>query len=205
MGKNSLTADIKTLSAKYINTGKVNLTSTIYNSVSLGVGHFYASTGGGSLTMFLNSTGTASTSGVAGWALDATAMEWIYFGISMPTDYKEGTSITPYIHYLTTGSTGSAQSVAMALTYAWTNQDGLVATPTQSNLTLTPGTAFTVYTTNFTALSSTSAEVGSHLMGCLVRNSTAAADSYTADLYVTGMDFYYQVDGFGSSSLISDK
>ncbi len=202
-----LEADYKRVDTVNLNVSDINLTSTWYKILPVTLVN--ASTETAYYEIWLASTGVLSSAvGQKAWSFDATKSELLGFQAIMPTDYKEGTAITPYIHWLTTSSTGSTQAVRMLISYMWTNQDASFAsTATEESITIstTGSSALKLYTTNFTAIATTSLEVGSIINGCIARLSSGSTDDFSCDFWLQGMSLYYQVDGVGSTAIMSDK
>lgn len=212
-----LYGDYQTINVKDLKVNKFGLTSTYYGVLPATIILGSTIRGGSSefadYKSFLAST-VNSTIGIHAYEFDATKTEYVTFTATLPTDYYEGTAITPYIHFFTTSSTGCVaggttgqQYAYMGISYLWYNLDAAFSsTQTESYLSLSPTTAILQdYTTNFTAISSTSKEVGSKIIGTIFRLSTASTDTFDNNLWVTGLTFYYQKDGLGSTLGISDK
>jgi hypothetical protein len=209
--------DAATIEAKgaTIGTATINTVtygSTYYKTIDINGGDFYeGSTETAYYEIALASTGVLSTAaGLKAWAFDATKSEALAFQLTMPTDYKEGTDITPYLHVFSTSSTGSTalQNIKLIYSYMWTNQDtafASTATETYVAISSTISTGMSQGTTNFTAMTGTGKEVGSIINGYIARVSTSSTDTWTKDFWLNGMSFYYEVDTVGSTSTISDK
>lgn len=196
-----------TISCKYVETSNLVLASTHYGYLPATL--ISASTETAGYEIWLASTGVLSSAvGQKAWAFDAAKSEILSFTAILPTNYKEGTNITPYIHWLTTSSTGSTQAARFAISYMWTNQDATFSsTATEQVMTIstTGATALTLYTTNFSAITGTSKEVGSIINGVIARISTGSTDDWSKDFWVDSMSFLYQIDDIGSTAGMSDK
>lgn len=195
----------------------VSLTSTHYKYIDIGVGSFYnGSTTIATLNNILASTAN-STAGIQGWLFDKDVMEVLNFSFTMPTDYKEGTSITPYILWGTTSSTGSTDGGASAQQYVrWglgyynvnldSTSTSALAGPTELYVDGSPSTTILeVKADAATAISDTGVEVNSKWNCYIYRNATASTDSFEKDAVLYGITFKYQIDDIGSTAGISDK
>jgi hypothetical protein len=184
------------------------LNSTFYNYIKANL-TLDSSTECAQYTLWLASTGVLSSAvGQKAWAFDASKSELLPFSVTLPSNYKEGTNVTPYLDWFTTSSTGTTQAVRMLISYMWTNQDSThSSTATESAITIstTGSTGLVMYTTNFAALTGTGKEVGSVIHGCIARISTGSTDDYSSDFWINDLFFYYQIDGFGSTADVSDK
>jgi hypothetical protein len=203
-------AEFNTLGAKALTTNDITISSTIYKYITLRGGDFMESTAAAGFEVVAAST-VNSTAGFYEWNFDASALESLCFSFHMPTDYAEGTNITPYLTMMTTSSTNDAsQQVAWSLGYEWVNLDSTSTSGLTggTELTVFPevGTsAFKVQTTSFTAITGTGKEFNSLMRGYIYRNATASTDSWTKDAILNSLSFQYYIDSLGSTSTISDK
>ncbi len=120
-----------------------------------------------------------------------------YFAIQIPHSYKEGTAISPHIHWA--GSDASAGNVVWTLTYSWANM--LEVFPAQTSDTQAFANSTTLDTHNvghFLDVAGTGKKVSSMLLCSLKRNSSNGSDTYTGAAYLLEVDIHIQVESLGS-------
>lgn len=202
------------VSAKYVETSKLVFPSTLYSCISKSFAEILTDTSTNATRgLIIASTGALSSTGGAGALFfDPSVCEWGRFSFYMPTDYKEGSNITPYIDWGTTSSTGSTQFVAWALHYCWDNIGSTSpASASFVNISSSCTTSIlTMKTTSFTAMTGTGKNVGSLVNGTILRNSsgstaTTGLDDFSADALLFGLRFYYEKDNVGSTAVNGDK
>jgi len=183
-------------------TGKMMLNTTVYNNIYLGCA-MLRSTGSTAYILKDLSTAHATILGNQAIQFDGTTSQSAGFSVMLPKDYKAGTLLTPYIVYGSTSSTSSTQAFVMGLCYTMTTKaqaSTAFAKAVSQEITLMGSSAaYENYTTYFSDIGSTNLVTGSLINGALYRNSTVATNTYTTMVYVYGLGFLYQTDGFGST------
>lgn len=124
--------------------------------------------------------------------------ELVAFAVQLPHNYKEGTNITPHIHWAAADT--SAGNVIWKFSYSWANQDVNFPNPT-----ITTCVAANIATANchiYTALTTMNGvgkTLSSMVLCSLRRNSSDANDTYNSqNAYLLEVDFHYQLDTLGS-------
>jgi hypothetical protein len=198
--------DSKRVDATYLNTAKINLTSTWYNNIFIGIGGFYTSYASTNSTIGI--VGLSPTSNIAGvgtamWCLSTLSTVGLYFSFVLPNDYKEGTAITPYLYWASSLTTASSAYYTVGLAYVWsdigTSYSSYATQATALQLVSTGSTSYTVVSTNFATISSTTHSVGSVFTGSIYIDTTIANSSAAGSIFLRGLNFVYQVDGIGST------
>jgi len=198
-----------TISSSCTITGKLTLGSTVYNTVWLGVGSLM-STDVALYKLTDISTAHASIIGTQGIYLDGAASKSLGFSFQLPKDYKEGTPITPFVTYCTSGTSGGSSNfitLGLAMTSIPASPSTVVVgLCTEQINTICSLSTFGTNTTYFSATGSTfgaggssALTSGSVITGCIFRNATIAADDFTLDCIIYGVGVLYQTDGFGST------
>jgi hypothetical protein len=200
------------LDAKDANIGRLDLTSTFYDTIFLGVGSFHSiycsSNTTQAITMTMPSSNIASV-GAALWSITTASTAALYFSFAMPNRWVEGSTIIPYIHWASSNSTASTAYMTVGMVYNWrdlgTSASSYATQATALQLTPDGSTAYTAHTTNFVAITST-CSVGSIFTGGIYIDTTVANSTYAGSLFIKGMSIVYKVDGLGSTySNVVDK
>ncbi|MFA5037701.1 MAG: hypothetical protein WC479_11060 [Candidatus Izemoplasmatales bacterium] len=128
--------------------------------------------------------------------------EQVFFAIQLPHSYKEGTNITPHIHWSPT--TADAGNVKWFLEYTWANNGVAFAAPTTITVTgAAGGTAWMHNKHYFSDIVGTGKTISSMLICRLYRNPADAADTYEHDAALLEFDFHYEMDSVGSQTASS--
>lgn len=134
---------------------------------------------------------------------NATAEE-VSGTLEIQHDYSNGTDLVPHIHWYATNA--NAGNVKWQLEYVIVDVStgGTVTSSTTISVTdATPATAWKLVTTNFSAISGTSIEIGDQIHFKLFRDPSDVSDTYGSDVATATLGFHYQVDSFGSATAIS--
>lgn len=123
----------------------------------------------------------------------------LYATIQLPHNWKQGTDITPHLHWTTEDS--NAGNIVWILEYTWANYLGNFGTTTVVEVTSANGTAYRHNMTNFGTISGSGKTISSILMIRLSRNGAAAADTYTSTAALLDFDIHYEVDSLGSDTI----
>lgn len=121
-------------------------------------------------------------------------------GLEILHDYKEGTDITPHIHWSATDA--SAGNVKWQLAYMWVNRDGTFTGETVISVTVAAsGVAWKEQRTNFPAISGTGKQIGSRFQFVLFRDPSDAADTYAQPAAAFDFGIHYEQDMRGSRQI----
>ncbi|MBS1505574.1 MAG: hypothetical protein JSS79_02900 [Bacteroidetes bacterium] len=147
-------------------------------------------------------TDGAGSQGVFTYFFSANTEQELYFTVQLPHDWKEGSTIYPHIHWLTTTDVG-ATKVRWGLEYTWVNIASVFGNTTviYAEDPIAPVgsvTAFKHAITEFAGISGTGKTISSFLICRVFRAATAATDTFTGTAGMLGIDFHIEKDGFGS-------
>lgn len=149
-------------------------------------------------------TDGSGSQGVFSYLFDASSEEELYFACQVPHDYKQGTNLSPHVHWMPVSNGTSGHKVSWGLEYSWSNISGIYSN-TQIIYTNThyPADAALVakthYMSSFAEITGTGKTISSMLICRIFRNATSATDdTYTADAGLLEFDFHYEVDSLGS-------
>lgn len=134
-------------------------------------------------------------------AYDGTVDETASFRAYIPSDYKEGSDITFYVHWSPEDNSGG--NVKWELNYSWANVG--TAFPAQTPLTITVAAGTTTALHNrdgFSAITGTGFKIGSVVLGSFTRRGADAADTYNSlDAYLHRLVLHYERDTMGSRTI----
>jgi hypothetical protein len=139
---------------------------------------------------------------------DAASEEELYFVAQLPHSYKEGSNITPHVHWVPKADGKAGEKVSWGLEYSWQNM-GSTFGNTTIIYTNTHSPAETLvaerhYRSDMAAITGTGKTISSMLVCRLFRNATGAGgstDDYTADAGLLEFDFHFQMDTRGSKTI----
>lgn len=125
-----------------------------------------------------------------------------YATIQMTHRYKQGSTVSPHVHWAETATTGAGTNIVWELAYAWGNLHE--AFPSYTTVTITNNVTGTNWFSNlssFPDVTGTDKRISSQFIFRIRRlASTATADNYDKDIAFLGFDLHYQVDSPGSDS-----
>lgn len=149
-------------------------------------------------------TWTAYKSGeILAFADEAVNEEYVTFTVQMPHGWKEGSDITPHVHWVPSTDDAADLYVKWGLTYSWANiNDDFPAESTVYGTSEAINNEADKHVmTNMTAISGTGKTISSMLICKLFRNSSDAADTYDHDAYLLEFDIHYEIDTMGSRTI----
>jgi hypothetical protein len=124
--------------------------------------------------------------------------ERVYFSIQLPHGYKEGSDISPHVHWV--GENNAAENVVWQLSHSWANIHGVF--PTETLLTVEAANSTTPDYHNmseFPDIGGTGKTLSSMLLCELRRNSSNVLDTFAGkDAYLLEFDVHFQMDTLGS-------
>ena len=139
--------------------------------------------------------------GVYSLAFDKNIEEEVYFTVQLPHSYKEGSNITPHVHW--SPADGDAGNVVWALEYTWANMNGTFGNTTTIIVTdAADGTVGKHQFVDFSAIDGTGKTISSILMCRLYRFSSSGADTYDDDAFLLEIDFHFEMDTIGSRQIL---
>jgi hypothetical protein len=130
----------------------------------------------------------------------SAAAQEVHGCLEMPSDYMEGTDITPHINWCPT--TTGLGNVKWILEYSWANGGSTITASTTMSVTVAvSGVVAQEERTVFATVNGTGKLIGSRFVYRLYRDPADAADTYADDS--GGFDFgvYYQTDTVGSRGM----
>ena len=123
--------------------------------------------------------------------------ELIYFNVIMPSDYKEGSKINFHIHC--TGDVDSAGNVAWNFSYSFANIGSAFAAATTVGVSSAmAGNADQHEVHEIFDVIGSGKEIDSVMICSLMREGRAAGDTYSGNVFVTNVAFYYECDTLGA-------
>ena len=115
----------------------------------------------------------------------------------MQHDYKEGTNISPHIHW--SPSSTASGNVKWQMTYSWVNKTGAFGSGTTASKTVAAtGTVGSHIYTTFAPIAGSGKEIGSIIALRLFRDSGDGSDTYEDDAIFLDFGIHYQCDSIGS-------
>lgn len=127
-----------------------------------------------------------------------TGTNTIHFNAQVPHRYKQGTDLEFHIHlaYPNNGAGGTVWS----MTYSWANINGNFPGVTTTTKTITSPEVTDRHQLGkiVSSISASTMTISSILLCSLSRLGGDGEDTYDNDIYLVGLDFHYQIDGFGS-------
>jgi hypothetical protein len=115
-------------------------------------------------------------------------------------DYKEGTNLTPHLHWYPT--TNDAGNVVWQLEYVVVRGGTVVGSSTTISVTQAAGgVAWTQKRADFTEIDGSSFKIGDQIHFRLFRDYTHLSDTYGEDAAAATFGFHYQVDSLGSRQI----
>ncbi len=148
----------------------------------------------------------SGSQGVFTYVFSNTTEEEVYFAVQLPHNWKEGTALSPHVHWIGQTNGGAGQDVCWALEYS-------IATigSTFGNTTIIHGdtnhlsetiVANKHYLTELTDITMTGNKISTMLICRLFRDATdsVGVDDYPNDVALLEFDIHYQIDSLGSQT-----
>jgi len=140
--------------------------------------------------------------GIYALAFDNTTDEEVFFTAQIPHAYKEGTDITPHVHWAP--SDANAGGVTWGLEYVWANQDGTYGdTVIITADDATDTTSHKHHRIDFAVISGAGKTISSVLMCRLFRDISDDNDTYAHDAFLLEFDFHFEKDTVGSRAILT--
>lgn len=124
--------------------------------------------------------------------------EEVYFVVQMSHKYKQGTSLSPHVHYMVTGSESAIIRWYMQYQYVDISSTGLAVQSSIATASFNAGEDFKHKRKEFDDYNPSASSVSGMLLCKLTRNSSNPGDTYSAAAYLLEVDVHYQVDMPGS-------
>lgn len=124
-----------------------------------------------------------------------------FFIVQVPHWYKEGSDITPHIHW--TPEDNTAGVVRWILTYSWANEEAAFPGETTEVIEVAADEVTDQHQRDdFSAISGTSKTISSMFLCSIQREDSDANDTYdNKDAYLTEIDFHAEKDTVGSRAI----
>ena len=141
----------------------------------------------------------AGSTGVFGWEFAGNRLEQVYFDAQLPHGYKEGTPLSPHVHFVFNNAPTVGQTIRFGLEY--TAASGNTVYPLtniiESTYTITAADAQYRHTiVGLPEIDGTDLLI-SAMLGCRFYRD-GGVDTYTAGLVVSEFDFHFVVESLGS-------
>lgn len=129
--------------------------------------------------------------------------EKAFFVVQIPHTYKEGSNITPHIHW--TPEDNGAGNVRWVLTYSWANVGSAFPAESTDTQVFACDTVTDKHQVDgFTAISGTGKTISSMLLCSIQREDSDASDTYDSkDAYLLEIDFHFEKDTVGSRQILT--
>ena len=146
----------------------------------------------------------AGSTGIYGYSFDDG--EYIFITTQIPHSWKEGTTIYPHIHFMTTSDVDPSENFGIGIEYTWTDIDDDM--DTNSTLTVTIDVPTGVNSKNkhqfanipANGIDGTGHTISSVLMVRLFR-AAASTDNYADPVIITDFDIHFEKDTAGSRNI----
>ena len=124
-----------------------------------------------------------------------------FFTIQIPHSYKEGSDITPHIHW--TPEDNTAGTVRWILTYSWANIDAAFPAETANAIEVVADQTTDKHQRDFfTAITGTGKTISSMILCSIQREDSDPNDTYNnKDAFLLEMDFHFEKDTVGSRTI----
>jgi hypothetical protein len=148
----------------------------------------------------------ASSTGVYGYAFDASTLQEVFFTIQMPHSWA-GTAIHPHIHWSPAVAGNGTENVVWGLEYTWINYNPTtsLAFPLSTTVTATSdaisGQALHHLITEFNPIAPIVDDqdgISSILVVRFFRDPDNSADNYAHDAFALSFDIHYERNTVGS-------
>ena len=142
--------------------------------------------------------------GLKTWLFDGGGRaEEIHFTVQLPHGYKVGTDLTPHVHWTPTDT--GVGNVRWSLEYTWIDIDGTFgASTTIHTVDAASTTAWEHLRIDFATIDGSAITGISSMLVCrLFRDSADVLDTYASDAALLEIDFHYEMDTFGSRTILT--
>ena len=178
----------------YLNTSKLTHTVEPWDDIVIAASALGAGASAPNLVSFLGAGNLKILSFDGG-----ATMEQLYGSFEMLHTWKEGTTISPHVHWSPT--TADAGDVKWQLEYSISNQAGTFPAVTPiSGTGAAGGTAWTHNFTAFTDITMSGITIGAIVNFRLFRDPGDGADTYAANAGLSSFGVHFQKDTAGSAS-----
>ncbi|MGF2411964.1 hypothetical protein [Ferruginibacter sp.] len=144
-----------------------------------------------------------TSQGVFTYFFSASSEQELYFTVQLPHEWKEGSTIFPHVHWVTTTDV-NANKVRWGLEYTWINVAGNfgVTTTEYGEDPIAPNGTVSALEHAITPIGSgiaaTGKTISSYLVCRIFRDATATTDNFSGTAGLLGIDFHLEVDALGS-------
>ena len=131
--------------------------------------------------------------------------EYVFITTQLSHRYKEGTTIYPHIHFMTTTNVSPADNFGIGIEYAWVNVGSTISTTSIVTQVISTGvnSSYMEQKANIGAGLSGTGKLISSTFLCRLYRYAASVDNYAGDVIITDFDLHYQTDGLGSTNITS--
>lgn len=176
----------------------LTLNTAVYDDLSLGMNSMTPITGSAPTYVKFKDNGASST-GVYTYQFDAATEQGLGFVLELPHSYKDGTDITPTIHWAPmTTNTGN---VVWGIEYTIMYPGGTFGATTLVNATTAAsGVIGQSQYSPFSAITGSTFLKSTTIIGRVFRKAADAADTFTGLAAGLSINFHIQKDKIGSST-----
>ncbi|KKN79015.1 hypothetical protein LCGC14_0344910 [marine sediment metagenome] len=189
-------------------TLKFNGTATVFDDLRVPITALRVGPAGAPDFAQFRDDGSGSTGVFAYW-FDPNTEQQVYLVIQMPHSWKEGSNITPHVHWVSADTAvGAGTDVSWGFEYTWASINGVFDTTTLVYADEQSGGASEILTVNkhyktyFSGIVGAGHTISSMLICRLFRDatSTGGTDDYDDDAGLIEIDFHYEIDTIGSKT-----
>lgn len=153
--------------------------------------------GTGTAPTFKPSFGTTGAGGVYSYAFAQTAgaLEYLYYTLQTPHDWREGSAVKPHVHFSSAATSGTVKFKGTCYGANYTGT--FAAFGNWSSTTTLTGAAWKHNIAEGTSIDMTGKAI-STIMNCNIYRK--AGDTAAADTHVHYIDYHYETDSLGSDN-----
>ena len=130
--------------------------------------------------------------------------QYMFLTVQMPHSWKEGSTVYPHIHFMTTTDVSPADNFGIGLEYIWQNEDAVATATSAIEIDISTGvnSSYKHQEANLssTGISGTGKTMSSTFIARLYRQA-ADTDNYAGDVIITEFDIHYQRHTRGSRGI----
>jgi len=131
--------------------------------------------------------------------------EYVFLATQMPHAWKEGSTIYPHIHFMTTTDVSPADNFKIGLEYSWTGIGDVAGNTSTISIDVSTGVNSSykhqIANISSTGIAGTGYSLSSVLL-CRLYRAAADSDNYAGDVIITDFDIHFESDTHGSRGII---
>ena len=132
--------------------------------------------------------------------------EYIFLNTQIPHSWKEGTTIYPHIHFMTTTDVSPADNFKIGLEYNWASVGDTLGNTSNESIDISTGVNSSyihqIANISETGISGAGHNISSVLI-CRLYRAAADTDNYGGSVIITDFDIHFEKDTHGSRGIVS--